>query len=57
LVVDTDIGSMIRDYSVKAGIDSISVETSAAGVMKVLKELKPEDNGSFFSYDGTALPW
>ncbi len=37
--------------------DAIDVETSIAGMRRVLAGLKPAQNGSFIGYDGTALPW
>lgn len=36
---------------------AIDVETSIAGMRRVLAGLKPAQNGSFIGYDGTALPW
>ncbi|UUX50905.1 SDR family oxidoreductase [Nisaea acidiphila] len=30
---------------------------SAAGIKSVIDNLKPSDNGRFFNYDGTGLPW
>jgi hypothetical protein len=38
-------------------LSSITVEQSAAGVTKVLRDLNTENTGSFFNYDGTQLPW
>jgi len=35
----------------------LAVETSAAGIRKVLADLALERTGRFFSYDGTALQW
>ncbi len=35
----------------------IDVATSVAGMRAVLAGLKPEDNGSFFNYDGQPLAW
>jgi len=36
---------------------SIDVETSAAGIQSVLSRVTPRDNGAFFNYDGTEIPW
>jgi NAD(P)-dependent dehydrogenase (short-subunit alcohol dehydrogenase family) len=46
--VRTDMGG--------AGAD-IDVETSVAGMRKVIAGLAPRDNGSFFNYDGQAIAW
>ena len=46
--VRTDMGG--------AGAD-IDVATSVAGMRRTLAALTPAQNGSFLSYDGTALPW
>jgi len=35
----------------------LAVETSAAGIRKVLADLDLERTGRFFAYDGTALEW
>lgn len=58
LVGETAIGMGVRDWALdNTGKSSLSVETSAANCMKVLKELTPKDNGVFFNYDGSRLPW
>lgn len=36
---------------------NLTVEQSAADVMKVLNSLTIEDAGGFFNYDGTAIPF
>ena len=46
--VRTDMGG--------AGAD-IDVETSVAGMRKVIAGLAPRDNGSFFNHDGKAIAW
>lgn len=46
--VRTDMGG--------AGAD-IDVATSVAGIRSTLAALKPAQNGSFFNYDGAAIPW
>lgn len=58
-VDSTDMGSSIVAWVEKnpSGLSSITVEQSAAGVTKVLHDLKIEDTGSFYNYDGTPLPW
>jgi NAD(P)-dependent dehydrogenase (short-subunit alcohol dehydrogenase family) len=35
----------------------ISPQRSVAGLRQKLSTLKPADSGSFFNYDGSALPW
>ena len=35
----------------------LTVEDSAAGLRRTLAQLGPADNGRFFSYDGTPIPW
>ena len=37
--------------------ENLSLETSAAGCMKVLDTLTPKDNGEFFNHDGTKIPF
>jgi NAD(P)-dependent dehydrogenase (short-subunit alcohol dehydrogenase family) len=46
--VKTDMGGQEAD---------IDVATSASSLRAVLDGLKPGDNGGFFNYDGTPLPW
>jgi len=46
--VQTDMGG--------SGAD-IDAETSAAGIHGVLGRVTTQDNGHFFNYDGTKLPW
>jgi NAD(P)-dependent dehydrogenase (short-subunit alcohol dehydrogenase family) len=36
---------------------AIDVETSVAGMRRVLAGLAPEDNGAFFNHDGEAIAW
>ena len=36
---------------------SIDPEVSVAGMRAVIERLSPEDNGRFFNYDGSELPW
>jgi NAD(P)-dependent dehydrogenase (short-subunit alcohol dehydrogenase family) len=35
----------------------VSPPESVAGMISVIDRLKAEDNGAFFNYDGTSLPW
>ncbi|KAI9061980.1 NAD-P-binding protein [Trametes sanguinea] len=35
----------------------IDVDVGVAGVLKVVKSLKPEDSGKFLDYQGKELPW
>ncbi|WP_431050177.1 SDR family oxidoreductase [Roseateles sp. L2-2] len=46
--VKTDMGGQEAD---------IDVATSASSLRAVLDGLKASDNGGFFNYDGTPLPW
>ncbi|WP_431259245.1 SDR family oxidoreductase [Roseateles chitinivorans] len=46
--VKTDMGGQEAD---------IDVATSASSLRAVLDGLKPADNGGFFNYDGSPLPW
>jgi NAD(P)-dependent dehydrogenase (short-subunit alcohol dehydrogenase family) len=36
---------------------AIDVSDSVAGLKKVIENLTPADNGKFFNYDGSELPW
>jgi NAD(P)-dependent dehydrogenase (short-subunit alcohol dehydrogenase family) len=36
---------------------ALSPEDSAAGVLAMAQRLSPSDNGGFYGYDGTPLPW
>lgn len=46
--VKTDMGGQEAD---------IDVATSASSLRAVLDGLRPGDNGAFFNYDGSPLPW
>ncbi|KAK9719116.1 hypothetical protein K7432_004981 [Basidiobolus ranarum] len=46
--VQTDMGGENAD---------ITTEQSIAGMLKVVDGLSNPDNGKFFSYDGSAMPW
>jgi NAD(P)-dependent dehydrogenase (short-subunit alcohol dehydrogenase family) len=35
----------------------LAPETSVRGLRKVLAGVRPHDSGSFFSYDGSTIPW
>jgi len=35
----------------------ITTETAVSGLRQVIAQLTPENSGSFFAYDGTAIPW
>ena len=35
----------------------IKPEASVAGMLQLLRQLKPADSGQFFNYDGAKLPW
>jgi NAD(P)-dependent dehydrogenase (short-subunit alcohol dehydrogenase family) len=36
---------------------AIDVKESVAGLKAVIEKLTPADNGKFFNYDGSELPW
>jgi NAD(P)-dependent dehydrogenase (short-subunit alcohol dehydrogenase family) len=36
---------------------TLTVEESAKGIRGVVENLVPGDNGTFWNYDGEALPW
>jgi len=36
---------------------AIDVSESVAGLKKTIERLTPADNGKFFNYDGSELPW
>ncbi|MCX2980909.1 SDR family oxidoreductase [Halieaceae bacterium IMCC14734] len=42
---------------INGGAGQISSEQSAAGLFKVITGLDESANGSFFNYDGKAMPW
>lgn len=46
--VRTDMGGSAAD---------ISVEESCQGLINILKNLKPNQNGKFYQYNGVELPW
>lgn len=37
--------------------ESITPKESAASIVRLIESLKPEDNGTFKSYDGSEIPW
>jgi len=39
------------------GSGNITTSESAAGLFKVISQLKAEDNGKFYDYQGKAMPW
>ncbi|KAK7419758.1 hypothetical protein QQX98_003130 [Neonectria punicea] len=55
----TELGSKITNWmeTYAPQVTSLTVEDSAAGCIKVLNGVGPEDNGLCFSYDGTKIPW
>ena len=46
--VRTDMGGSTAD---------ISIEESCQGLMSVIRNLKPNQNGKFYQYNGQELPW
>ncbi|KAI0785535.1 putative short-chain dehydrogenases/reductase [Abortiporus biennis] len=57
--VATDMGLSEIDAIQKMipGISPISIEESTTSLVKLISEAKLSDSVSFFSYDGTTLPW
>ncbi|KPM34770.1 hypothetical protein AK830_g11801 [Neonectria ditissima] len=55
----TELGSKITNWmeTYAPQVPSLTVAESAAGCINVLNGVKPEDNGLYFSHDGTKLPW
>lgn len=47
--------SFTANYSARH--KTLSVESAAENLMKVLDDLSPADTGKFFAYDGTEVPW
>lgn len=54
--VATDMGNSVSGMD-KVDNKPISVAESASGIINVIKNLKPEDSATFFSYDGSHVPW
>lgn len=50
-----DIGDWVAENM--PGLISLSTETSCADCLKVMHDTTSEDNGLFFSHDGTNWPW
>jgi hypothetical protein len=38
-------------------IPAIKPQESATAILKLVDGAKKEDNGKFFSYDGSVMPW
>ncbi|KAG0651529.1 putative oxidoreductase [Hyphodiscus hymeniophilus] len=55
----TDIGNTIVEWVEKyaPNLPRVPVAESAAGVVKIIGTLTIEETNSFFSYDGSKLPW
>jgi hypothetical protein len=56
---DTAIGNGIVEWMTKnkPELSSTPVETLSEACIEVVNSLTLEDNGQFFNYDGSKLPW
>ncbi|OKL61401.1 hypothetical protein UA08_03843 [Talaromyces atroroseus] len=57
--VNTDMGDQITEWVMQNNptLENLSTEKSAAECLKVLQGMTTEDAGTYFSYDGTKLPF
>ncbi|KAL6694005.1 putative short-chain dehydrogenases/reductase [Trichoderma pleuroticola] len=55
----TGVGSGIEDWmkTYAPNVPRQTIEECAESSMKILAGITPEDNGLFYNYDGTKLPW
>jgi NAD(P)-dependent dehydrogenase (short-subunit alcohol dehydrogenase family) len=51
--VDTKLSSMFA----KSGLNVRSPDVAAKEIVSVLTQLRPEDSGGFFDYQGKMIPW
>jgi len=51
------VHSALSQPFAKTGLDVRQPEVAAAQLLAVMADLKPEDSGGFFSFDGESLPW
>jgi hypothetical protein len=53
------MGSSLVDFVARHGmnLENVPIDKSAAGCMKVLRELTIEDSGWFFRFDGATEPF
>ncbi|OAA54917.1 short chain dehydrogenase [Cordyceps fumosorosea ARSEF 2679] len=56
-VVPVHPGWVATDMGRRAGDGGMPVAESAAGIVKVVVGLTPQNSATFYSYDGTILPW
>jgi NAD(P)-dependent dehydrogenase (short-subunit alcohol dehydrogenase family) len=53
--VDTDLSSPFQKNVPEEKL--FSTEKSVRKLLQVIEDLRPEDNGRFFAYDGSPIPW
>ncbi len=53
--VDTDLSAPFQGGVAPEALSS--PQRSAQNLLEVLDRLRPEDNGGFFAWDGTPIPW
>ncbi|APW47811.1 SDR family NAD(P)-dependent oxidoreductase [Rhodoferax antarcticus] len=51
------VHSALSQPFAKTGLDVRQPEVAAAQLLAVMADLKPEDSGGFFSFEGESLPW
>jgi NAD(P)-dependent dehydrogenase (short-subunit alcohol dehydrogenase family) len=51
--VDTDLSEPFS----KSGLNVRPADVAAVEILRVVEQLKPQDNGSFVDYRGARLPW
>jgi len=51
------VHSALSQPFAKTGLTVRQPEVAAAELLTTLAQLRPQDSGGFFSYDGEALPW
>lgn len=56
-VVPIHPGWVATDMGRIAGDGGMPVAKSAAGILKVVEKLTPQNSATFYNYDGTTLPW
>lgn len=60
-LVDTDMNTLAQDAlksrNISLDVPSLSVSLSVEHQLKIYDNLKPEDNGKFFDYDGSEIGW
>ncbi|TQV97958.1 hypothetical protein V2A60_006336 [Cordyceps javanica] len=56
-VVPIHPGWVATDMGRISGDGGMPVSKSAAGILKVVNNLTPQNSATFYNYDGTTLPW